>query len=142
MPNIRIPNIVKHCCIAIYRDGGVSGRSPKDKFIQCFKIARSRLQQYGFIVASGEDLAAPIGLTPKGRTAEMKHKREGRAKTVLFDTLYDKFDIDGKKAAQEKKLREAAAAEIAAKQEQIEADRKIARKTTPQVKRSNGRRSR
>lgn len=141
MANIRIPNIVKHACIAIYREGGISARSPKDRFVQSFKIARSRLQEYGFVIVGGQDLLAPIALTTKGRSAEMRHKREGRAKSVLFDTLFDKFDIEGKKAAEEKRLREEAAAKLAAKQEAVEADRKAAKKAPPS-KRTNGRKPR
>ncbi len=99
----RIPDILKHCCIAIYREGGVASRSQKDRFKQSLTIARSRLAQYGFIVLAGESIDAPVGLTPKGRSAEQRHKREGRSKSVLFDTLYDKFDIDGHKAEEKKK---------------------------------------
>lgn len=117
MPNIRIPDIVKHCTIAIYREGGVTARNAKDRFIQAFKIAKARLAQYGFVQPTGESLSAPIGLTPKGRAREAKHNREGRAKTVLFDTLYDKFDVDGSRAKAQQKLKEKAAEAIAAQED-------------------------
>lgn len=90
-----IPNIVKHCCVAIFRKGEISAKSEKDRFLQCLKIAKSRLQQYGFVVSMGEEPEAAIGLTPKGRAAEMKHKREGRSKSLFFDTLFVKHDVDG-----------------------------------------------
>lgn len=115
MANFRIPNIVKHCCVAIYREGKISAKTKKDLFLQCFKIAKARLTQYGFIVVTGDSPTASIGLTPKGRAAELRHKREGRAKTLLFDTLYDGFDLDGTKAAEAKKQQEAAAAVLASK---------------------------
>lgn len=110
MPNIRIPHLVKHCTIAIYRESaGIESKTKKDRFIQCLKIARSRLAAYGFIVLSGESVTDPIGLTPKGRAREMKHRTEGRAKSLLFDTLYDGFDLDGLKAQFDKVLQEKAA---------------------------------
>lgn len=100
MPNLQIPVLVKHMAIAIYREGKISAKSRKDKFQQCLEIAKSRCQQYGFTISSGPALSDPIGLTSKGRAREAKHLSEGRAKTVLFDTLYDNFDIDGSKAKQ------------------------------------------
>lgn len=110
MPNPRIPALVKHMTIAIYRTGKIHARSRKDKFEQCLKIAKSRCQQYGFVVYEGASLSEAIGLTSKGRQREAKHLTEGRAKTVLFDTLYDNFDIDGSKAKareeEEKKISE------------------------------------
>lgn len=118
MPNFRIPNIVKHCTIAIYRKGKVVGANKRDTFIQCFKIARHSLQQQGFIeLGSESDLTAAIGLTPKGRGREAYHKREGRSKTLLFDILYDQADLDGSRARKERKAQEAAAAAKAAEQD-------------------------
>jgi hypothetical protein len=121
MPNIRIPALVKHMTIAIYREGKIHARSRKDRFKQCLEIAKSRCQQYGFVTYEGASLSEAVGLTPKGRAREAKHLSEGRAKTVLFDTLYDDFDIDGTKAAAEKAAREKEAAEVAERQEQNKA---------------------
>lgn len=111
MPNIRIPVLVKHCCIAIYREGKITARSQKDKFQQALKIAKAQMAKYGYIVLSGDKPSDPIGLTPKGRSAELRHKQEGRSKTVLFDTLYDKFDLEGLKEKAAKKTQEAAASQ-------------------------------
>ena len=121
MPNPRIPVLVKHMTIAILRDGSVHGRSRKDRFQQCFTIAKSRCQQYGFVTYEGASLSEAIGLTSKGRGQESKHLSEGRAKTVLFDTLYDLFDIDGTKAEAAKKAQEKEAAVVAARQEENKA---------------------
>jgi hypothetical protein len=121
MPNPRIPALVKHMTIAIYRDGKISGSTRKDRFSQCFEIAKSRCQQYGFTTSGGGDLSEAIGLTAKGRMREAKHLSEGRAKTVLFDTLYDDFDLDESKMETARKLREKEAAVIAARKEANEA---------------------
>jgi hypothetical protein len=118
VPNPRIPALVKHMTIAIYRDGKISGKSRKDRFEQCLQIAKSRCQQYGFVVFGGQSLSEAIGLTSKGRAAESKHLSEGRAKTVLFDTLYDNFDLDGLKALAVRKAQEKEAETIAARKEE------------------------
>ncbi len=117
MPNPQIPALVKHMTIAIYRDGKISARNRKDRFEQCLQIAKSRCQQYGFIIFGGQSLGEPIALTPKGRAREAKHLNEGRSKTVLFDTLFDDFDVDGTKAEAAKKAREKEAEQIAARKE-------------------------
>lgn len=122
---LRIPNIVKHTAIAIYREGKVSSRSRKDKFIQALKIAKARLAQYGFIVLSGDKPDDPIALTAKGRVREMHHKTEGRSKSVLFDTLFEKFDLDGSRAAAEKALEEKAQKAAAAERERARAQRGV-----------------
>lgn len=140
MPNIRIPNIVKHCCVAIYREGNISAKSDKDRFQQCLKIAKSRLAEYGYIVLAGERLTDDIGLTPKGRAAELRHKREGRAKSGLFDALYEKHDIDGSRAAQAKKLQEETAARIA--QEKQEREEKLSSKPKGAAKKKTASRKR
>ncbi len=113
MPNPRIPALVKHMTIAIYREGKISARGPKDRFKKSFEIAKSRCQQYGFVTFAGQSLSEAIGMTSKGRKADMRHRTEGRAKTVLFDLLYDQFDIDGVKAAAAKKEQEKEAARVA-----------------------------
>lgn len=129
MPNIRIPDIVKHCTVAIYRKGRVVGANKRDTFIQCFKIAREMLQKQGYVqLTSLANLASAIALTSMGRAREMKHKREGRAKSILFDTLYDQFDIDGTKAAKARKAQEAAAQLVANRQDQAKAEKTAAKK--------------
>lgn len=100
-----IPNIVKHCALEIFHTGRISYSSRKDKFIQSLTIARSRLQEYGFILVSDGDLAGEISLTPKGRVGEMKHSMEGVAKSVMFDRLYRQFDIDGSDARKKEERR-------------------------------------
>lgn len=99
MPNVRIPDLVKHCAIAIMRDRNVRGKNKKDRFLQALAIAKSQLTKYGYITTTGDSPSSAIGLTSKGRVREAKHNREGIAKTVLFDTLYDQFDLDGSRAA-------------------------------------------
>jgi hypothetical protein len=123
MGNPAIPTIVKHMTVAIYREGKIPAKTRKDRFLQCFVIAKARCSQYGFIVVQGKDT---IALTGKGRAAELRHKSEGRSKTVLFDTLYDAFDMDGKKAAAAKKLQE----ETAAREAQAKQDNAIEKKAT------------
>lgn len=108
MPNLTIPVIVKHCTIAIYRTGKIQATSRKDRFTQCLKIARSRLAQYGFVILNGDNVTDAIGLTGKGRRGEAKHQSEGRSKTVLFDTLYDLFDLEGTKAKAKEESKKAA----------------------------------
>lgn len=110
MPNLTIPTLVKHMTVAIYREGKISAKTKKDRFKQCLQIAKSRCAQYGFVVFAGASLTEAIALTPKGRAAEQRHKAEGRAKTVLFDTLYSEFDLDGTRAALEEKTKPAAMA--------------------------------
>jgi hypothetical protein len=107
MPNLTIPTLVKHMTVAIYREGKITAKTKKDRFKQCLQIAKSRCSQYGFVAFAGNSLTEAIALTPKGRAAELRHKAEGRAKTVFFDTLYDEFDLDGKRALMEKKTQPA-----------------------------------
>lgn len=117
MANFAIPNILKHCTVAVYRNGGYAARNEKERFERALKIAKSRLQEYGYLTLAGEDVDSPVTLTPKGRAREQKHRREGRAKSVLFDTLYAKFDIDGSRAAKEKKQLERATEELLAQKD-------------------------
>ena len=118
MPNPRIPALVKHMTIAIYRDGKIRGKNQKDRFEQCFQIAKSRCQEYGFVTFAGQNLSEAVGLTSKGRAREQKHLSEGRAKTVLFDTLYDNYDLDGTKAGLAKQRQEKEAERVAAQREE------------------------
>ncbi len=106
-----IPAIVKHCTVAIWHRGRPAGKDQKDRFMQCFEIAKAQLTKFGFITVG----AAPddIGLTPRGRVRDQLHKSEGPAKTTLFDALYDQLDISGAKA---KKAEEAKAPK---KQEEV-----------------------
>jgi hypothetical protein len=90
--------------MAIMKDRKVSGKNKKDRFLQCLTIAKAQLSKYGYVVPTGDEPSSPIGLTAKGRVREAKHQSEGRAKTVLFDTLYDQFDLDGTKAGLAKKV--------------------------------------
>jgi hypothetical protein len=129
MPNPRIPTLVKHMTIAIYREGKIRGKNQKDRFRQCFEIAKSRCVQYGFATVHGP---FTMGLTGKGRAAELRHKAEGRSKTVLFDTMYDQFDLEGKKAAFEKKLAEEVAARTVAAGDTAKTEKAAAAKPVPQ----------
>jgi hypothetical protein len=117
-----IPTIVKHMTVAIYREGKIPARTRKERFMQCLQIAKSRCAQYGFVVMQGNGIADAIALTPKGRKAELKHKREGGSKTVLFNTLFGQFDLDGKKEAFAKKLAEEAAQNKLNKEDQAKED--------------------
>jgi len=105
---VPLPNLIKHATVAIFREGGITAKTQKDKFRQALLIARSRMAQYGFVILGGEKVTDPLHLTPKGKKREQKHRREGRAKSVLFDTLYEKYDIDGSKARAKKELEKAA----------------------------------
>lgn len=91
MPANRVPSLVKHMTVAIYNKGGIDGGTKKERFISAWKIARSRLTDYGFLVeGSQEGKSSNIKLTSKGRQRESYHAREGDAaiKDAAFDKMY------------------------------------------------------
>lgn len=75
---LQFPAILMHCTLAIYKEGGLHKSSATSRFRQAFDIARSRLTEYGFLVA-GSDKGEPgdIHLTSKGRLRESVHRKEG-----------------------------------------------------------------
>lgn len=79
-----IPNLVKHCTVAIFRSGDIKG-STLEKFRSCYSIAKARLTQYGFLSSGAGD---PPLLTRKGFVRERQHSREGGHKSAFFDKLY------------------------------------------------------
>lgn len=88
-----IPEILKHCVIAIYQDPKVGG-SGVTAFVRAMKIARSRLAEYGYLTEGSVDGDIEnIRLTPKGVKRDAYHKKEGRYKSKLFDMLYTKFQL-------------------------------------------------
>lgn len=103
MPKNRVPFIVKHCTVAIYKKGGIEGGTDKEKFVSAWNIARARLTEYGYL-AGGSDKGpeSNIKLTGKGLKRESEHRREkgGAAKNALFDSMYSVLqdqEIAGKK---------------------------------------------
>ena len=98
----RVPNIVKHCTLAIYKKGGIEGGTNKERFRSAWNIARARLVQYGFLLHGSEK--GPHGrikLTGKGRKRNQEHKSETgvSAKSVLFDHMFEwirKDELSGK----------------------------------------------
>jgi len=91
----KIPHIVKHCTLAIWRDGGISG-GKRERFVSAWNIARARLTEYGFLApGSAEGPVDNIKLTSKGTTREAFHAREpgGKTKSNLFDQMYKWIDV-------------------------------------------------
>lgn len=85
-----IPNLVKHCTIAIWRDGKISG-GKQERFISAWNIARARLVEYGFLTKGSENgTSEQIHLTSKGTKRESFHTREpgGKTKSMLFDQMF------------------------------------------------------
>ena len=50
----RVPNIVKHNTLAIYKKGGIDGGTKQARFRSAWNIARARLVEYGFLVRVSE----------------------------------------------------------------------------------------
>jgi hypothetical protein len=93
----RVPNIVKHCTLAIYKKGGIDGGTAKERFRSAWNIARARLVEYGFLMKGSED--GPHGrirLTGKGRKRNGEHKSEkGVAqKNMQFDKMFEWIRTD------------------------------------------------
>jgi hypothetical protein len=89
-PPIGVPNyplLFKHMVLAIYRGKSLTG-TPKQKLDDAFKIALSRLKEYGH--AYEKSTEAQVLLTSKGVRQNGIHLKEEdkRAKTLLFDKLY------------------------------------------------------
>ena len=88
----RVPNIVKHNTLAIYKKGGIDGGTKQARFRSAWNIARARLVEYGFLVRGSEK--GPHGvirLTGKGRKRNQEHKSEKgvSAKSMLFDQMFE-----------------------------------------------------
>lgn len=85
----RIPNIVKHCTIAILKDRNIRG-SELERFATAMKYAVSRLSEYGYLTSSSKEAAADkVQLTPQGSARDRYHSSEGKQKSALFDKLYE-----------------------------------------------------
>jgi hypothetical protein len=92
MPKNRVPILVKHCAVAIFKEGkGIKGSTKEERFKSSLEVARHRLVEYGFLMRGSEE-GDPndIKLTSKGRVREAYHARErgGRRKNTLFDKMY------------------------------------------------------
>lgn len=93
----RVPNLVKHCTVALFKKDELDGGTVKEKFMSAWKVARARLTEYGFLAEGSEEgPASRIKLTAKGRQRETKHRREAGAgsKNALFDKLYKLIEED------------------------------------------------
>ena len=93
----RIPIIVKHCALAIFKKGGIDGGTTKEKFQSAWNIARARLTEYGYLGSGSEKGSVDnIRLTGKGRARETFHLREagGNVKNMQFDKLYKLLQED------------------------------------------------
>lgn len=102
MAKNRVPILVKHMTVAIFKKGGIDGSTEKERFISAWNIARARLTEYGFL-APGSDKGpeANIKLTGKGVKRETLHRREAERgpKDALFDKMFDVLldqEIEGK----------------------------------------------
>jgi hypothetical protein len=113
VPTAEVPHLVKHNTIAIWRDGGIAGGT-KERFVSAWKIARSRLVEYGFLAKGSEHgKARNIKLTAKGVARDRVHAREadGKAKSALFDAMFRWIEVaEDVKGAQDKTLGPAKAA--------------------------------
>lgn len=90
MPTSDVPHLLKHCTIAIWRDGKISG-GKQERFVSAWNIARSRLVEYGYLTKGSETgTTARIHLTSKGVQRESFHSREpgGKTKSMLFDQMF------------------------------------------------------
>ena len=97
MAKNRVPILVKHMTVAIYKKGGIDGSTKKDRFRSAWNIARARLTEYGFLAKGSEDgPASNIRLTGKGLQRESQHRNErgGAAKNTMFDLLYEQIEDD------------------------------------------------
>ena len=89
----RVPNIVKHCTLAIYNGKSkIDGGTKRERFISAWNIARARLVEYGFLAKGSE--SGPHGvirLTSKGRQRNQEHKSEQGVgiKSKQFDKLFE-----------------------------------------------------
>lgn len=92
MPKNRVPILVKHCTVAIFKEGkGIQGSTKPERFKSSLAVARFRLVEYGYLMkGSDKGDANDIRLTAKGRVKEVAHTRErgGRGKNTLFDKMY------------------------------------------------------
>ncbi len=109
----KIPNLVKHNTVAIWRAGKIDGSSAKERFISAWNIARSRLVEYGYLIKGSEKgKAEDIRLTTKGMVRNRKHSREpdSKAKSGLFDKMFPWINLAEQAAgAQGKGLKSARA---------------------------------
>jgi hypothetical protein len=91
MAATKIPALLKHMTVAIFKKGGIDGSTEKDQFISAWNIARFRLVQYGFLAeGSQEGEVSKMRLTGKGLKREAEHRRESDRgqKEVLFDKMF------------------------------------------------------
>lgn len=92
---MKLPTILKHCVMAVIRDGKVKGPMKK-KFEGAMDICRANLARHGYLTAgSATGPLEKVKLTGKGEVRERHHKHgEGRAtteKTAAFDALFKQF---------------------------------------------------
>lgn len=91
MAQAKIPILVKHMALAIYKDDYLKGEKKVDRVYQSLLIARSRLVEYGFL-KPGSEQGGPenIKMTPRGARREQEHLREwgGKTRTKQWDQLY------------------------------------------------------
>lgn len=95
MSAAKVPHIVKHCTLAIWRSGDISG-GKRERFISSWNIARARLTQYGYLTKGSEEGPVDnIKLTSKGTTREAFHAREpgGKTKSMLFDQMFKWIEV-------------------------------------------------
>jgi hypothetical protein len=86
---VKLPAILKHTTYAIY----LSLKGPnKERFLNAFAIARSRLAEYGYL--SPDSAFGPVGgikLTGAGRKRNNFHTNEGAVKNKRFDAMFRQF---------------------------------------------------
>lgn len=95
MASAKVPNLVKHCTLAIWKSGDIAG-GKRERFVSAWNIARARLVQYGYLAKGSESgTAEDIKLTSKGVVREAEHTREagGTAKSMHFDQMFPWIEL-------------------------------------------------
>lgn len=128
MAVVKVPHLLKHCTLAIYNSGDISG-GKREKFVSAWNIARSRLVEYGYLAKGSEKAdAGKIKLTSKGTQRENVHAHEpgGKAKSEMFDAMFKWIELAQEAKAQEKDPDQDTSPEGKTEAEKTKLDTKIA----------------
>ncbi len=82
-----VPDLLKHCTVAVYKSGKVKGGSDAERWQGAWRIARAHLTKYGYLQPGSEEgPVTEIRFTHKGAGKTRPHTQEGAAKNKLFDS--------------------------------------------------------
>ena len=83
---VPLPPLLKHTTYAIY----LTLKGPnKERFLNAFAIARSRLAEYGYLsLDSAFGPTEKIKLTSSGKKRNNHHSNEGSVKNKRFDAMF------------------------------------------------------